>query len=784
MLKSYFNIAFRNLLRNKGFSAINIAGLAIGMGSAILILLWIQNEISYDQFHKNKVTLYQAWNRGIANNKLECWNATPKILGTTLQLSYPQVANMTRTNYQWFVTSMGDKKVSSKGIFTDPSFLTMFSFPLAQGNAQTALGSVYNVVVTEKMAIKMFGTSAALGKILKIDQDNFTVAGVLKDLPPNTQFDFEFMMPWSYLTKLGRDDAYWGNNSVNTYVQLQPGVSVDAFNNQIKNITKIHSNGEEQQEVFLYSISKLHLYSNFENGKVSGGRIGIIVTFATIAAFILLIACINFMNLSTARSEKRAKEVGIRKVVGAGRGSLVSQFLGESVFLSFLSAALALLLVQLSLPLFEVLAAKKLLVPYNNGYFWLLAVLFILVTGALAGTYPAFFLSSFQPVKVLKGSFKKAHRFINPRKVLVVVQFSFAIILIVCTLIVTQQMKYAQAREIGYERGQLVYHFLTGDLDKKYPLVKKELLASGAAIAVTKTGSPLTESWSDTWGLLWEGKAPGDKTLFDVFSEDEGLAKTAGLRLVAGRDMNLAEFPTDSTALLLNESAVKAMHFNNPIGQLVKNDGKTWHVVGVIKDFILRSPYDPTYPMVIFGGRNYFNVVNIKLNAANSTAKNMAAVEKIFKAYNPQYPFEYHFLDEEYAHKFEDTQRTATLIAVFAGLTILISCLGLFGLAAYMATSRVKEIGVRKVLGASVISITSLLSKEFLQLVIVSLLIATPVAWFIMNKWLQDYPYHESIQWWVFAVAGLLCMVISLLTVGFQSVKAALANPVKSLRTE
>jgi len=784
MLKNFLKIAFRNLLRNKGFSAINIAGLTVGMASALLILLWIQNEVSYDKFHKNKDYLYEAWNRGTFNNKLQCWNSTPKILAPTLKQEFPEIADVARTNYQWFVTTVGLKQISCNGLFADPSFLNMFSFPLLQGNAETALKSVTNVVITQKMALKMFGTEDAIGKIIKIDKTNFTVAGILKDLPTNTQFAFEFIMPWAYMTKLGWDDTYWGNNSVNTYVQLKPNTTASLADSKIKNVTKIHSNGNEQQEVFLHPITKWRLYSNFENGKIVGGRIAIVVTFSIIALFILLIACINFMNLSTARSEKRAKEVGIRKVVGAGKRSLIAQFLGESILMALISGILALVLVQLCLPWFDKLAGEELLIPYSNFYFWLASVIFIISTGTLAGSYPALFLSSFKTVIVLKGSFKKSNAVINPRKVLVVLQFTFAIVLIVSTIIVTQQMKYAQDRDTGYERGQLLYHFLTGDLEKNFSLIKNKLLNSGAAISVTRTSSPFTEGWSDSWGFEWEGKAADDKTDFDRFSEDEGLVKTAGLTIVKGRDMDLASYPTDSLAIVLNESAARAMNLKDPIGQIIKGDDQTWHIVGVIKDFLLHSPYEPTKPMVILGTKSGFNVINIRLNSANTTAHNLEVVEKFFKTFNPQYPFEYHFVDEQYARKFDDTRRTATLIGIFAALTIFISCLGLFGLAAYMAENRIKEIGVRKVLGASVFTITSLLSREFLALVGISILIASPIAWFFMNLWLNDFQYRIHIQWWVFILAGTLAIFISLVTVSYQAIRAAVANPVKCLRTE
>jgi putative ABC transport system permease protein len=783
MIKNYLKIAWRNLLRNKGFSVLNISGLAVGMASAILILLWIYNEISYDRFHTNKNYLYAAWNRGVFDKKLQCWNSTPMILGPTLKKEYPEIENVARKYSRWYVTKAGEKKVSTQALIADPSFLSMFSFPLVKGNANTALNNMYSIVITRKMAKKMFDTEDAMNKVITIDKDNFTVTGILKDLPINTSFEFEYILPWAYLVNSGSDDTNWGNNFVNTYVQLKPGTSEDAVNAKIKDITRKHSNGLEEHEVFLYPISKWHLYSNFENGKVSGGEIAIVRLFGIIAGFILLIACINFMNLSTARSEKRAKEVGIRKVAGANKGLLIAQFIGESIVITFISGLLALLLVQLSLPSFVKLLGKELIIPYNNFYFWIAAFLFIIITGTIAGSYPAFFLSSFKPIAILKGSFKKTHTPINPRKVLVVLQFSFAIILIISTLIVVQQIRYAQNRDTGYNRDQVVYHWITGDLYKNFPALKSELLRSGIASSVVMTSGPLTNGLSDTWGILWQGKAADDKTDFDRFGEDEGLVKMAGLKLVQGRDMDITTYPTDSTAMLLNESAAKAMGFKNPIGQIV-NDGIDFHVVGVIKDFLLGSPYEQMRPMIIEGYNSGFNVINMKLIKSKKTAQSLTKIEQLFKKLNPQYPFEYHFVDEDYARKFDDTQRVAALTSLFAGLTILISCLGLFGLAAYMAENRIKEIGVRKILGASVFSITKLLSKEFLALVAISIIIASPIAWYVMNAWLKNYSYRISIEWWVFALAGALAIIVSLITVSFQAIKAAIANPVRSLRTE
>ncbi|MEP7141461.1 MAG: ABC transporter permease [Ferruginibacter sp.] len=784
MIKNILKVAFRNLLRNKAFSVINISGLAIGMASAILILLWMYNEISYDRFHANKDNLYEVWNRGTFSGKLQCWDNTPKILGPTLKQEYPEVADVARIYSRWYVTKAGEQKVSTSAIITDPSFLSMFSFPLVQGKAKNALNSVYSIVITEKMSKKMFGTTDAMNKVITIDQDNFTVTGILKDLPTNSSFDFEFILPYAYLIKSGGDDDYWGNNSLQTFVQLKPNANMALAGAKIKNVSQRHSNGEVKEEIFLHPLTKIHLYSNFENGKISGGRIETVRLFGIIAAFILMIACINFMNLSTARSEKRAKEVGIRKVAGANKSSLIGQFIGESLMIAIISGLFALLLVQISLPSFDKLVNKQLSMPYGSVYFWAAAILFVLLTGIIAGSYPAFFLSSFKPAAVLKGTFKKVHAAIKPRKVLVVLQFSFAIILIICTLMVTQQIKYAQNRDAGYNRDKVVYHWVTGDLHKNYALLKNELLSSGIASSVSKTASPLSSGISDTWGIEWQGKDKNDQTDFDRYSEDEGLVKTGGLKLISGRDMDLVNFPTDSTAMLINESASKVMGFKDPLGQQVKDGDITFHIIGVVKDFLLGSPYDAAKPMIIEGIKTGYNVITIRLSAAKSTAQSLTALTQLFKKYNPQYPFEYHFVDEDYAKKFDDTQRIATLTALFAGLTIFISCLGLFGLATYMAENRIKEIGVRKVLGASVFNITALLSKEFLALVVISIILASPVAWYAMNSWLQGYTYRVDMQWWVFAMAGILSVFVSLITVSFQAIKAAVANPVKSLRTE
>jgi ABC-type antimicrobial peptide transport system permease subunit len=490
------------------------------------------------------------------------------------------------------------------------------------------------------------------------------------------------------------------------------------------------------------------------------------------------------MNLSTARSERRAREVGIRKVIGAHRFSLIGQFLGESMLISLIAGMLGLIIVQLALPAFNNLTEKHVSIPYGDYRFWLYLLLFVLFTGLLAGSYPAFFMSSFKPVAVLKGTFKKANALITPRKILVVLQFTFAIILIIATIVVRNQINYAKERKPGYNQNNLGFVFLTEDLVKNYDVLKNELIQNGIASSVTKTSAPMTEGWSNSWGFSWEGKDPNDKTIFDRYCADDQIAKTVGLELVAGRDLDIKTYATDSFAVLINESAVKLMGFKNPIGSMIKDGDRDWKVVGVFKDFVLKSPYRNIEPMVIEGAGAWFNCMHIRLNPAKSTEANLQAAEKLFKKYNPDYPFEYKFIDEQYAAKFKAEQRAGTLAGLFAGLTIFISCLGLFGLAAYMAENRIKEIGVRKVLGATVSDIATLLSKDFLKLVGVSFVIASPLAYWAVHTWLKEYPYRTNIPITAFLLAGLLSMLIAVITVSSQAIKAALANPVKSLRSE
>jgi putative ABC transport system permease protein len=786
MLKNYIKIALRSLLRNKGFSIINISGLAIGMASAILILLWIHDELSYDRFHHDEDRLFEVWTNDVIDGAIQTGLNTPQLMGPIIKQDFPEVDNTARIGWNSeFLCSYHDKILKANGTWADPSFLELFNFPLITGNPKAVMADPYSLVITQKMASNLFGNSNPLGKIVKMgNAENFTVTGVLKDLPSNTQFDFEFLLSSELLRSKGYFDADWTDVSIRTYVKLKSPGAFARTNAKMKNIIIKYSAGRAKTTAFLYPVSKLRLYSEFKNGKSAGGRIATVTIFGTIAGLILLIACINFMNLSTAKSEKRSKEVGIRKVMGALKKSLVSQFLGESVLIAFVAGILALFIVQFCLPAFNQLTGKHLYIEYGNLYFWMVAIGFILITGILAGSYPAFFISGFKPVRVLKGIVNKVNALILPRKILVVIQFSFAIALVICTLVIKSQIKYASGRSAGYERNNLIYVPIEGDIRKNYQQIKNQLLNSGAALAMSQTLSPLTQSWSSGFGLSWQGKDQNNTVTFNRSSTDGDLVKTAGMKLVQGRDIDILQFPSDSTACIINESAAKVMGLTNVQGQTIYDDPTSWHVVGVIKDFVLESPYQPIKPMIFKGPRSGRMTLNIRLNNHYSPTQNLSTLAKIFKQFNPAFPFEYHFEDEEYAKKFGDEQLTSRLAGIFAGLTIFISCLGLLGLAIYMAENRIKEIGVRKVLGASVSNIIALLSRDFIKLVFIAILIASPIAWLVMDKWLQSFDYRVQISWTVFFLSGTSALTIAAMTISFQAIKAAIANPVSSLRSE
>lgn len=792
MINNYIKIAWRNLLKNKAFSSINIIGLAIGMAGALLIALWLQNMLSMDRFHKKGDRLYVISNRDMNQGQMWAWVNTPKIMGPTLKKDFPDIEKFTRYDqFNNFLTTYNNKKIVSQVAFVDPGFFDMFSFPIVKGNKNKLLQNANSVVLTQKFAETLFGNSDPVGKTIKIDSVNLvTVDAVLQDLPNNTSMQFDYLLSWEYAKKIGYTDDNWQNNSIETYVLLRETTPLEAFNNKIRLVSQNHINVGNNEirstnEIFAFPYQDAYLYNKSVNGTYTAGRIQLVHLFTWIGSFILLVACINFMNLSTARSERRAKEVGVRKVVGADRKSLIAQFIVESVLISFAAMILAVGCIILILPAFNNLVEKNLHISLLSGSNWLFLIIFTIITGVLAGSYPAFFLSSFKPLKTLKGKLNSYKRGLSVRSILVILQFSIAIILTIATIIIFQQIQHTKDRDRGYDDNGLLVSSISGELEKNYLNLRNELLASNAVVSVSKNMSPVTDRYSNGMGFSWPGSSESDKKVsFNRFSTDADAVENLGFTLLSGRDIDIYKYKTDSNAMLLTETAVKSMRLQNPIGQVIHGDREDWTVVGIIKDFIVDSPYGETLPMIIFGPKSWFTNIHYRLNPNNSTVNNLKTVADIFKKFNPDYPFEYKFIDKNFEAKFKETQSIGTLSMLFAVLTIFISCLGLFALIAYMAETRMKEIAVRKVLGASIGQLTSLLSVDFIKLVLIAILIASPIAWWVMDNWLQDYNYRIEIQWQYFAAAGLMAILISLATISFQTIKAALANPVDSLRDE
>lgn len=771
----------------------NITGLSVGMAAVALVALWIQDEMSYDRFYSTTNRLYQAYSKDDFDGKSEIWGSTPGPLVDAVKSDFPEVKGAVRVMGDSELLTVGEKRLNSEGAITDSGFLEVFGFPTISGNAATALTNPKGIVITKTLGENLFGNEQPLGKTIRVNNfEDREVTAVIEDIPRNSRFhEISYFLPYDFvIQQRGNEwDSSWTANNFVTYILLKPDVDFERLNSKIKNTIPTHTAGSGNPvptQIILHPASKWRLYSKRENGELVAGEISHVWQMGRVALFLLLIACINFMNLSAARSEKRAKEVGIRKVAGATRKSLIFQFLGESILLAFLSGIIAFVLALICLPSFNLLLDKELAFHIGNWTFWSFSLGFILFTGLLAGSYPAFFLSSFKPVKVLKGAFKTSKsKVFNLRKILVVVQFSLAILLIISTIITRQQTEYAQQRDMGFNVNNLVYISMNDEMKAHFQVIKKELINQDIATSVTQSLGHMAKISSDGWGFSWDGSTENDKKQdFIWLSSDADFVKTMGVQLVAGRDIDIYNYPTDSTATLLNEKAVQTMGLKNPIGAIIRNGSEQWHVVGVVKDFIMGSPYQPIDPLMVQGPASWFNYINIRLNPNNSIADNLKKMEVIFKENNPMFPFEYSFTDEAYGRKFKTEQTIGELGGIFSVLTIFIACLGLFALAAYTTETRRKEIGVRKVLGASVQVIAFMVSKDFIKLVMISFIIAAPLAWLHMSNWLKDYQYRISIEWWVFAVVGMAAILIALVTVSFQAIKAAVANPVKSLKTE
>ncbi len=794
MIRNYLKIAWRNMLNNKVYSALNIVGLAAGMAVALIIALWVFNQYSFDNFLPNFDRLYQVELNFTDPHDGEHTQAAVSLpIADVLRKEYPEVQYVAESDWMGqHGLLVGNKKLYLNGAGVGSDFLKMFQYPLVKGNSNTVLKDAYSIVLTESTAKALFGDADPLFKTVRIDnQHDLKVTGVMKDLPKNSTFQFNYILPFSYneqtqdWMKKARTTYY--NNSFRIFVQLQPGADYARLAPRIRNI--VYKGGPLMRPakpvVLFHPLKYWHLYSEFKNGKEVGGFIEYVHLFSIIGVLVLLIACINFMNLSTARSEKRAREVGVRKAIGSQRHDLIVQFLTESILITFVAFLLSILFVQVALPSFNVLTGDSVSIPYSRPVFWLIMFTYVLVTGLLAGSRPAFYLSSFNPVKVLKGSIQVGKAASLPRKVLVVLQFTCSIALIISTVIVYQQIQYAKDRSTGYSADRLISTDMSDDLSNHYDALKADLLSTGMIESVTKASSPLTGIYMHTGIEKWPGQGAGELG-FNVggISVSDNYFKTVGMTLIEGHDFS-SNWSSDTSNIIINQAAARRMGLKEPLNQVIKYDhiNGPARIIGVVKDALMESPFTPVEPTVFNHGRGG-NFIIYRISPGVNNHQAIEKITRLFDKYNPAFPFMYQFVDEEYNHKFNLELLVGKLAGVFAGLAIFISCLGLFGLAAYVAEQRTKEIGVRKVLGASVAQVWLLLSRDFILLVVVSCLVASPIALYFLKNWLQKYDYRITIGPGVFVLSAAAAILITLITISFQAIKAAIANPVKSLRSE
>ena len=783
MIKNYFKTACRNLFRNKGFSITNILGLTIGMACTIFILLWVYDELTYDRFQKNYDNIYQVIANRDFNNQVFTDRSMALPFASAIENSSPQVKHAVVTTYQQQnVLSFNNNKIKERGYFVSDFFFDIFSWQFVEGNAATALKDPNSIVLTEEAAKAFFGNADPINKLLTFDNNkSVKVTAIVKRAPANSTFQFDWIMPFNYNdpgTKASMNE--WINSSWNVFILTVPNANISLLNENITKIKRSHGN-DKISSYFVFPMNHWHLYSDFENGKNTGGMIEYVRLFSIIAIIILLIACINFMNLSTARSEKRAKEVGIRKTLGSNRKQLIAQFFCESFVLTFIAFVLAIGTVLLLLPSFNLMVDKHLSLNIMKPLFWSMAVVIILFTAFVAGSYPALYLSSFNPVKVLKGTIVSGKKTILPRHILVTAQFVISILLISATIIVYQQIQHVQDRDMGYNPNGLVMIPSTPDTDKSFATIKHELLASGIITNVTRTSSPITEIWWNTGAPDYDGKPANSQIIMGGLGTDIDFAKTMNVKILQGNDFTGT--PADSSSMMLNKAAVDAMKLKNPLGMQMRY-GKTYTIIGVTDNVIMTSPFEPAYPMLmVYDGRNS-SANTMRIKAGVPAQKALLVLETIFKKYNPSVPFEYKFVDQEFQKKFLTEKLISKLTNIFSALAIIICCLGLAGLASFTIEKRFREIGVRKVLGASIQQLLILISKEFLKLVAIAFVIAVPLTYWLMYNWLQNYKYHISINLWLFIVVGIVMFALTLAVVSLNTLKAAIGNPVKSLRTE
>jgi len=788
MLKNYLLVAFRNLTRNKAFSAINILGLALGLTCSLFIGLWVHDERNMDRFNVHSDRLYTLYQRQHTGGIIKPQYNQPGIMADEMKRVLPEVQYASGVTHEEVNTFEGNKKIlKENGIYAGEDFFTMFTYPLLEGDKATVLSQSPNIAISRKMATDLFGDPhAAIGQPLQLNNGvTMKVTGVFENVPDNASNKFDYVINWRFFLNGHKNMQSWNNTGVYCFVMLKEGADPAKFGKEVAHFLDKYAHHENGYwvEMAIQRWDEMYLHNRFNaEAQLEGGRIEYVRLFTIVAVFILLIACINFMNITTARSSKRAKEIGVRKVVGAMRIALIRQFVGEAMMLAFVSMLAALLLLTLLLPAFNMLTEKHITFP-SGVAFWTGILGVALVTGFISGSYPALFLSSFRPVTVLKGALKLGRGNLLFRKGLVVFQFVISIVLIVGTIVVSRQVNYIRTTDIGYDKENLLYIPLEGDLNGKYNLFKQEMLKLSGVKSVSHIGDPPTNITSSTWGIDWEGKDPNSKPTFGDEEVAYDFAQTMGIQVVQGHDFR-KDMATDSIGYILNEEAARIVGYKDPIGKPFTMWGRKATIIGVVKDFNFNSLHIPIRPFILYLGDNPWGGTTLVRTEPGKTRQVLDGLAALWKRMNPQFPFTYQFSDEEYDKLYKSELMAARLSNWFAGLAIVISCLGLLGLAMFTAEQRTKEIGIRKVLGASVGSVFRLLSGEFLMLVFLSLLIATPVAWLAMSKWLQDYAYHTNVSWWMFGLAGVTALLITLLTIGFQTIKAALNNPVKSLRTE
>jgi len=793
MFKNYIKTAIRSFKKNKVYSLLNVFGLAIGIACAALIFLWVEDEVNWDKFNLKKDNLYLIRENQKYDTYTATFGSTPGVMAPAMQAEIPGIANTCRV-YDEDATlfSIGDKNLYAGGIYSDPSLFSMFTLPFVQGNLNAAFAQQYSLVITQKAAKKFFGNEKnVVGKTVRVDnKQDYVITGVLKDLPENATLQFEWAAPFKTIYDQSPWLHTWGNNSLSTYVELKPGVNPASVNKQLYNFIQ-----QREPDViarpFLWNMRQWHLYDEFENGKATGGgQIQYVHLFAVIAWIILLIACINFMNLATARSEKRAQEVGVRKVLGALKQSLITQFIAEALLMALLAAMVAVVIIALLLPAFNMLVQKQLSLGFNQPAHLTALLLITLVCGLVAGSYPSLYLSSFNPVAVLKGVKLKDGSASFIRKSLVVLQFTVSIVLIISTIIIYQQIQHVKSRQLGFNKNNLIEADAQGDAAKYYYALKQDLLKIGMVENVALSDHPTLRGGNNTGIYTWQGKISGTEILVSNRNVTPEFIGTSQLKILEGRDF----IPTDSVSskkqnVIITQSFEKLMGKNSALGKTIWYEGDTsgtkLTVVGVVNDYVYGNMYGKPDP-VLFSATSpdHTNKMYLRIKPQSNIEQVLAKIEAVMKKNNPAYPFQYKFVDDQFNQMFISETLISKLSRVFAALAILISCLGLFGLSAYTAERRTKEIGIRKVLGASVSGIAGLLSIDFLKLVGLSCLLSFPLAWWMMHNWLQGYQYRIEISWWIFFIAGAVALLIALATVSFQAVKAALANPVKSLRSE